>query len=101
MLRCTMLWVNFLLNILKPFFACWLVVSIVDVSCIGMHIFLDNYSFITLYIIVLHFSLYMNSSILDSQDSVRGKWALEEDIKLVQALVEHYNEGNDRQETRL
>jgi hypothetical protein len=43
----------------------------------------------------------MNSSTLDSQDSVRRKWAPEEDIKLVQALVEHYNEGNDRQETRL
>ena len=97
-----MLWVNFFfLNILKPFFACWQMVSSVDVSHVGMHIFLDNSSFITLCIIVLHFFLDMNSSTLDSQDSVRRKWAPEEDLKLVQALVEHYNEGNNRQETRL
>ena len=43
----------------------------------------------------------MNSLILDSQESLRRKWTHEEDIKLVQALVEHYNEGNDRQETKL
>ena len=56
MLRCTTLWVNFFfLNILNPFFACWQLVSIVNVRHIGVHIFLDNYSFITLCIIVLHF----------------------------------------------
>ncbi|GLT54613.1 hypothetical protein SLA2020_277980 [Shorea laevis] len=43
----------------------------------------------------------MVSSTLDSQDPGRRKWTLEEDIKLVQALLEHYNEGNDKQETRL
>ena len=34
--------------------------------------------------------------ILDSQDSVRRKQAPKEDIKLVQALIKHYNEVNDR-----
>jgi len=43
----------------------------------------------------------MVSPILDSQDNGRRKWTPEEDIKLVQALLEHYNEGNDKQETRL
>ena len=43
----------------------------------------------------------MASSICDSQDSNRRKWTHEEDVKLVQALLEHYNEGNDKQETRL
>ena len=47
------------------------------------------------------FFLDMNSSTLDSQDFVRRKWFPEEDSKLVQALVEHCNEGNNRQETRL
>jgi hypothetical protein len=40
------------------------------------------------------------SSILDSQDNGRRKWTPEKDIKLVQALLEHYNEGNDKQEIR-
>jgi hypothetical protein len=52
-------------------------------------------------LLFFNFFLDMNSSTLDSQDSVRRKWAPEEDIKLVQALVEHYNEGNDRYETML
>jgi len=38
----------------------------------------------------------MVSLVLDSQDNGRRKWTLEEDIKLVQALLEHYNEGNDK-----
>jgi hypothetical protein len=47
------------------------------------------------------FFLDMVSLVLDYQDNGRRKWTLEEDIKLVQALLEHYNEGNDKQETRL
>jgi hypothetical protein len=39
-------------------------------------------------------------STLNSQDRSRRKWTLEEDIKLVQALLEHYNEENDKQKTR-
>jgi hypothetical protein len=38
---------------------------------------------------------------LNSQDFSRRKWTPKEDIKIVQALVEHYNEGSDRQKTRL
>lgn len=47
------------------------------------------------------FSLDMVSPILDFQDNGRRKWTIEEEIKLVQALLEHYNEGHDKQETRL
>jgi hypothetical protein len=42
------------------------------------------------------FFLDMVSLVLDSQDNGRRKWTPEEDIKLVQALLEHYNEGNDK-----
>ncbi|GLT77956.1 hypothetical protein SLA2020_495090 [Shorea laevis] len=41
----------------------------------------------------------MASSIFDSQDSSRIKWTPEENVKLVQALLEHYNEGNNKQKT--
>jgi hypothetical protein len=49
----------------------------------------------------IFFFLDMVSPILDSQDNGRRKWTPEEDIKLVQALLEHDNEGNNKQETRL
>jgi hypothetical protein len=42
-----------------------------------------------------------NFIILDSQDFVRRKWAPEKDIKLVQTLIKHYNEGNNKQKNRL
>jgi hypothetical protein len=80
-------------------------VYVVDVSHIGVHIFLDIPIIIilSLYVFVffIFFFLDMVSPILDSQDNGRRKWTPEEDIKLVQALLEHYNEGNDKQETRL
>jgi len=105
MLQCTILWVSLFLNILKTFFCVCQLVSVVDVSHIGVHLFVDIPIIIILllyvFMLFIFFFLDMVSPILDSQDNGRRKWTPREDIKLVQALLEHYNEGNNKQETRL
>jgi hypothetical protein len=70
MLRCTILWISLFLNILKTFFCDCQLVYVVDVSYIGVHLFLDIPIIIILLLYVFAFFIFffldMVSPILDS-----------------------------------